>query len=87
MLFLYTFQTRSLNEALKYVEGHLCKSPPTQLVFHLVPMEKRKEYRVEMRVRVSVQSNESPRTKKHGRFDNLFVFNPRMVSCHCYLAI
>ena len=45
----------SLNDALKYREQHLCKSPPTQLpTLHLLPVNNQLDHKIDIDVRVAV---------------------------------
>ena len=47
----------SLNDALKYREQHLCKSPPTQLpTLHLRPVDNQLDHKIDIDVRVAVFS-------------------------------
>ena len=45
----------NLNEALKYIGGHICKHPPTEVgVFHVESSEARKIFRGNVHIKINI---------------------------------
>ena len=44
-----------LNEALKYIDGHICRHPPIEVgVFHVQSLEARKIFRGNVHIRINI---------------------------------
>ena len=88
-MFLTSFdiQDMHLNEALKFINGHICKHPPTEVaVFHVESSQVRKIFRGNVHIRINIALDNQDNSAQQERLKRIRVdlsdysFLPRKVN-------